>query len=271
MIASGSEQQMMVRPSIEIQAPRIGYGSDIVLRDISLSLSGPGIVALVGRNGSGKSTLLKTAAGLLRNTDIRVSINGHPIRGLSPREVAALVAWVPQRAESVFAMSLHEMVRVGRYRMTTPLRVAPGEEDAIRAAVDRVGLASLAARDVDTLSGGEWQRALVARAVLQETPVLLLDEPVASLDLQYQDEVYRLLSDLARGGRLVLVADHHLEVAASYADRILGIRDGRIVADGTPEQVLTTEQIQQIFGVRVQVFPDPVTGTPRLSRPEAPR
>lgn len=259
---------MRSEPRLEIRAAHIGYGPDIVLRDIVLSLGGPGIVALVGRNGSGKSTLLKTAAGLLRGAGVHVSINGHAIGSLSPRRLAALIAWVPQRAETVFAMSVREMVRVGRYRMASPLRAIPGEEDAIREAVDRVGLAALMNREVDTLSGGEWQRALVARAVVQEAPVLLLDEPVASLDLQYQDEVYQLLRDLAHEGKLVLVADHHLEVAASYADRILGIGDGRIVADGRPEQVLTTERIEQVFGVRVQVFPDPVTGTPRLSRPE---
>jgi iron complex transport system ATP-binding protein len=255
-------------PSLGIRAAAIGYGRNTILRDIELALDGPGVVALVGRNGSGKSTLLKTAAGLIRGEGIEVSIGGRSLTGLRALEIAGLAAWVPQRAETVFAMNLYEMVRVGRYRIGRPLRAVPGESATVQAALERVGLGALAGRDVDTLSGGEWQRALIARAVVQDAPVLLLDEPVASLDLQYQDEVYRLLSDLAADGRLVLVADHHLEVAASYAGRILGLRDGRIVADGTPAEVLTSQRIEEIFGVTVRVFADPVSGSPRLSRPE---
>jgi iron complex transport system ATP-binding protein len=137
----------------------------------------------------------------------------------------------------------------------------------IESALESVGLQVLADREVETLSGGEWQRALVARAIAQDTPVLLLDEPVASLDLRYQDEVYVLLRRLADDGRLVIVADHHLEIAASYADRALLLRQGTIVADGPPDTVLTAETIADVFDVRLDVFADPVTGSPRLSRP----
>jgi iron complex transport system ATP-binding protein len=259
---------LIPRPELRIRARSVGYGASVVLDQVDLTLSGPGVVALVGRNGSGKSTLLKVAAGLLRGEGIEVSICDRSLADLSVREAAGLVAWVPQRAETVFAMTLREMVRVGRYRMNRPLRTPPSEEDAVSHALRSVGLDGLAERIVDTLSGGEWQRALIARAVAQDAPVLLLDEPVASLDLQYQDEVYRLLGKLAAAGRLVLVADHHLEVAASYAGRILGLKDGRIVADGTPGEVLTSKRIEEIFGVRVRVFSDPVSGSPRLSRPE---
>jgi iron complex transport system ATP-binding protein len=259
---------LMSTPTVDVRAKAIGYGGRAILERIELTIRGPGVVAIVGRNGAGKSTLLKATVGLLRGAGIDVSICGQSLSGLPPRRIAGLAAWVPQRAETVFAMSLVEMVRVGRYRMNVPLRRAPGEESMIRSALGQVGLADLADREVDTLSGGEWQRALVARAIVQDAPVLVLDEPVASLDLEYQEQVYRLLTRLAEQGRLVIVADHHLEVAASYAGRILGLRDGRVVADGAPADVLTSERIEEIFGVRVRVFSDPVTGSPRLSRPE---
>jgi iron complex transport system ATP-binding protein len=165
-------------------------------------------------------------------------------------------------------MTVREMVRIGRYRIERPLRPLPPEEQSrIDAALEAVGLLGLADREVETLSGGEWQRALVARAVAQETPVLLLDEPIANLDLRYQEEVYALLKRLALDGRLVLVADHHLEIAASYADRVLLLHQGSIVADGPPAAVLTTERIAEVFDVRLDVFADPVAGSPRLSRP----
>jgi iron complex transport system ATP-binding protein len=141
------------------------------------------------------------------------------------------------------------------------------EEQEVERAVAEVGLASMIDREVDTLSGGEWQRALIARAVVQDTPVMLLDEPIAGLDLRYQEEVYLLLRRLAVNGRLILVADHHLEVAASHAERIIMLDQGRVAADGDASEVLTAERIAKVFDVRIQVFLDPVTGSPRLSRP----
>jgi iron complex transport system ATP-binding protein len=165
-------------------------------------------------------------------------------------------------------MTVREMVRVGLYRWHRPFRTRFGEDAAITRALDAVGLEGMVERDVETLSGGEWQRALIARAIAQDTPVMLLDEPVASLDLRYQEEVYRLLRRLASDGRLILVADHHLELAAAHADRIVILHEGRLAADGPPVATLTSERVRQVFGVGVRIFPDPVTGTPRLSRPQ---
>jgi iron complex transport system ATP-binding protein len=254
---------------LELSIKSFSYDGSFNLSDIRLSFDGPGLVALVGPNGSGKSTLLKIAGGLLRGAGIDVSAGGGSLSRTSPLGIARVIAWVPQRADSVFTMSLREMVRVGRYRLHRPLRESSdGEDRAIELAIADVGLEHFAERDVETLSGGEWQRALIARAIAQDTPILLLDEPVASLDLRYQDQVYRLLSSLAGRGRLVLVADHHLELAASHAERIIVLKAGRVVADGVPGSVLTSERIAEVFGVRIRVFPDPVTGTPRLSRPE---
>ncbi len=240
-----------------------------MLHDINVLFESPSLVALLGPNGSGKSTLLKLMGGLLCSKGESIQVDRLSLADLPAREAARWIAWVPQRADAVFAMSVREMVRVGRYRVERPMRAVPHEEEeSVNVVLERVGLVDLADRDVTTLSGGEWQRALVARAVVQDAPIVLLDEPVASLDLRYQDEVYRLLRELASEGRLIIVADHHLEIAASYADRTLLLSGGVIVADGTAEEVMTTESISRVFDVHANVFKDPVSGSPRLSRPE---
>lgn len=258
--------------NLQIVVPTFRYNSREILCQVDVHLAEAGLTALIGPNGSGKSTLLRIAAGLIRPRGASVLVGGRRIDRLPSRELAALIAWVPQRAETLFAMSVREMARVGAYRVERPLRPLPAaESEKIDSALSLVGLEDLADRDVETLSGGEWQRAMIARAVAQDTPVLLLDEPIASLDLRYQEEIYLLLERLATQGRLILVADHHLEVAAAHASRLLLLREGRIVGDGGPEEILTPERIAEAFGVRVHVFRDPVTGAPRVSRLKADR
>jgi iron complex transport system ATP-binding protein len=257
-----------LNPILAIEVPIYSYNTGFKLQEIRLLFPERGLIALVGPNGSGKSTLLRLAAGLIGKEGVRVAIQGVGLHEIPQREVARMISWVPQRAEAMFSMTVREMVRVGRYRWNRPFRPATfAEEKEIGRAVAEVGLAPLIDREVDSLSGGEWQRALIARAVAQDTPVMLLDEPIAGLDLRYQEEVYLLLHRLAADGRLIIVADHHLEVAASHAERIVMLDRGRIVADGSAAKVLTPERIAEVFGVNVQVFPDPVTGSPRLSRP----
>lgn len=258
--------------SLQIAICTFRYNGDPVLGQVDLRFAGPGLAALVGPNGSGKSTLLKIASGLIRSSGAAVQVCGKDVGAISLRELAGLIAWVPQRADLLFSMTVREMVRIGRYRVERPLRPPPaGEEEIVDSAIRSVGLESFVDREVDTLSGGEWQRAMIARAIAQETPILILDEPIASLDLRYQDEIYRLLRRLASSGRLVVVADHHLEVVAAHADRLILLSGGSIAADGPPAEILTADQIEKAFRVRTKVFADPYTGTPRLSRTEAER
>ncbi len=254
-------------PALSVKVGEFRYGTHIALQGIDLEIEGAGICALAGPNGSGKSTLLRLAAGLLDGPEVEVRVLGSPIRALSDRERASRMAWVPQRADPVFAMSVSEMVRVGRYRHGRGRWADRSENSAVAGSLRAVGLAELGAREVDTLSGGEWQRALLARALAQETPILLLDEPVAGLDLRHQEEAYGLFRRLARDGKIVVLADHHIELAASYADRLILLREGRLIGDGPPAEILTSTRIAHAFGVCVDVFPDPVSGSPRLSRP----
>jgi iron complex transport system ATP-binding protein len=239
---------------------------------VRVRVEGPGLLALLGPNGSGKSTLLKILAGLLVAPGAEVRMMGQPIPGRPAREVAELVSWVPQRAEVAEGLTVREMVRVARYRIERPLRPLPqSEESTIQAILDEASLGPFSEREASTLSGGEVQRALLARALAQATPVLLLDEPIASLDLRYQEETYTRLRALARSGKLVLVADHHVEVVADYADRLLLLSEGTLVADGPPSEVVTEEHLRTAFGIERTLFADPVSGSPRLARPERPR
>lgn len=253
---------------LEARIPSFSYGARQVLEAIHLDF-GPGLlVALLGPNGSGKSTLLKLLGGLVAPGGAVIRIGEREVARMRPSEIARWISWVPQRAETPFAVSVREMIRVGRTRVARPLRSLPRqEEQRVDRALAEVGLEAMADRPVDTLSGGEWQRALIARAVVQDTPILLLDEPVASLDLRFQDGTYRLLRRLACDGRLVLVADHHIETAAAFADRIVLLDRGRLAAEGPAAEVLDAGRIERVFGVRTEIFSDPVSGTLRLSRP----
>lgn len=174
------------------------------------------------------------------------------------------MAWVPQRSETPFDWTVREMVALGRYPfLQARLRDRPEDGAAVLTALERVGLSALADRPIATLSGGEWQRALVARALTQEPAVLLLDEPVANLDLRYQREIYELLRAIcAERGVAVLVADHHLDLLAHYCDRLLLIDSGRIVAEGAPRDVLTEERLAAVFHTAVRV--EEVDGRPRV-------
>lgn len=263
MMLSGSDT-----PHLNASIGAFSYETAPNLTHIDLSLCGPALVALIGPNGSGKTTLLRILSGHLAGPGTDVRIDGRPLSAISHRRRAGLISWVPQRAEPVFAATVRDLLQVGMYRLHRPLRPLPrSAEAAMLQVAERVGIYHLLERQVDTLSGGEYQRALIGRALAQRTPVMILDEPVANLDIRYQEEIYRLLRAIADAGRLVVVADHHIDLSSAYVDRLLAMSGGTIVADGPPSRVLSADLIQNVFGVHVEVFADPATGTPRLSRP----
>ena len=243
---------------------RFGYDGGSFLEVSRLELQRAEFVGLLGPNGAGKSTLLRILAGLERPSSGTVEISGQNLAALSIPARARRLAWVPQRSETPFDWSVREMVALGRYPfLRERLRDRPEDGVAVEAALARVGLAALADRPIATLSGGEWQRALVARALTQEPVALLLDEPVANLDLRYQRGIYELLRSIsAERGVAVLVADHHLDLLAHFCDRLLMIDAGHIVAQGTPSEVLTEERLASVFQTAVRV--EEVEGRPRV-------
>ncbi len=251
---------------IEVESVSVAYGegSVPVLSEASLSVDRGEFLALVGPNGAGKTTLLRTVNGLLAPDAGRVLVDGDDVVALSARETSRRVATLPQETNLAFAFDVREVVAMGR----TPYRSRfgrPDDGDVVDAAMERAGIDHLADRPVDAVSGGERQRVLLARALAQETPVVLLDEPTASLDVNHQVETLELVRTLVASGRTVVAAIHDLDLAARYCDRMALLADGAISAVGPPDEVLSPDALEAAFDVPVAVSEHPVTGTPTVT------
>ncbi|MDQ3138789.1 MAG: ABC transporter ATP-binding protein, partial [Gemmatimonadota bacterium] len=206
------------------------------------------LVAVVGPNGSGKTTLVRALAGLVRPEQGSVLIQDRPIAAWGRADLARVLGVVPQREEIVFPLRVDEAVMLGRYARLGPLGApAAADHAAVATALDRCDAGSLVDRSIDTLSGGEWQRVRLARALAQEPAALVLDEPTAALDVRHEMEMLELIRSLVDGGLAGLVITHHLNLAARFADRILLLSGGRLVAEGAPGEVLRTETLSRVF------------------------
>lgn len=252
------------RSGIRVDALRAGYGDAVVLRGIDLELPQGAVTAIVGPNGCGKSTLLKTIARVLAPSDGAVLLDGEPVHRLPTKQVARRLGLLPQSNEVPEQLTVRDLVERGRYPHRTVFsRWTDRDRQAIAEALAATGTEELADRLVDELSGGQRQRAWIAMVLAQQTPTLLLDEPTTYLDLAHRLEVLRLLRRLnAERGVTVAMVLHDLDEASRYADHLVAVGDGEIVAQGPPEEVVTPELIQQVFGVACTTVPNPVTGTP---------
>jgi iron complex transport system ATP-binding protein len=220
----------------------------LALTRVSCAVQPGELVAVVGPNGSGKTTLLRALLGLVPLEEGSALVDGRPVASWSRRQLAQTIGVVGQQEETVFPLTVAETVMLGRYAYLGALG-APGERDraAVRTALERCDIVDLAQRPVDSLSGGEWKRVRVARALAQEPRALVLDEPTASLDVRHEMELFELVSQLVRDGLGGLVITHHLNLAARFAQRILLLDSGSVVAIGTPSEVLTRETLSRVF------------------------
>ena len=226
-----------------------GYGARAVLHACDLALDPGEVVSVVGPNGAGKSTLVRVLAGLLRPSEGHVTVRGRRIETLSRREIAREVAVVPQAFEPLFPFTVREIVALGRTaRLDAFGRGTPSDDTAIARAIDALDLGALADRPIDGISGGERQRVVLAMALAQETPVLLLDEPTVHLDPAHQLATMHLLGRLAHERRLAVLAVVHDLSLAALADRVVVIADGRVVRDGPPLAVLDAALVREVFG-----------------------
>jgi iron complex transport system ATP-binding protein len=227
------------------------YRRRTALQDVTLEIASGERVALIGPNGAGKSTLLRVVAGVLAPVRGRVTLGGTPLGGLDREAIARRLAVVPQAATIPFATTVEEVVGLGRLPHEDPFRGArPADRAAIAAAIERVGVGHLLGRDARELSLGERQLVLLAMAVAQSAPVLLLDEPTVHLDLRHQVGAMELLVDLnERDGTTILAVLHDLGLAVHFFPRLVLIDRGEIVADGPPAEVLTGDRIRDVFGV----------------------
>lgn len=249
---------------LKIHSLSVSYGTRLVLHSVSLEVNSGEVLALIGPNGAGKSTLIRAVSGVIPIQSGQVRTNGDDFGLLSPMQRARYLAVVPQAVSLPAAFTVWETVLLGR----TPYLGFLGQpsrkdEELARSALERVSALPLAARRVGELSGGEQQRVLLARALCQSTPILLLDEPTAHLDLQYQISLLELVSDLAHRDNLaVLIALHDLNLAARYADRIALMVAGQIQSVGDPGQVLHAEVIEAAYCLPVQVVKHPFMDVP---------
>jgi iron complex transport system ATP-binding protein len=226
-----------------------GYIDRVVLKHVNLVLGAGEIVAVLGPNGSGKSTLLKTVAKSLPPLGGRVLIEGQDLAGLRFAEAAQRVSYVPQEELPPFRFHVRDIVTMGRLARSPGLLDTAEDREAATAAMTRTNAIDLEHRVVTELSGGERQRVLLARALAQDTPLLLLDEPTAHLDARHQVEATRLLRELAADGRTMLVAVHDLNLAGVLAHRAILIADGGIAAEGAVREVLESERLDEVYGV----------------------
>lgn len=238
-----------------------------VLDGVDLTLRAGERLVVLGPNGAGKTTLLRVLAGLLSPASGRATVAGDPLRGLPRREVARRIAVVPQELAVPFPYSVREMVAMGRApRLGALGRELAADRAAVDAAMTRLGLSGLALRAFPTLSGGEKQRVILARALAQQADVLLLDEPTAHMDLGHRVHTFDWLAEWVaerRDARGALVVTHDLWLGARFADRMILLDRGRCVADGAPAEVLTPERISAVYGVDVDVQAD-AAGRPLL-------
>lgn len=230
-----------------------GYDGD-VLRHVSLDVAPGELIGVLGPNGCGKTTLVRVACGSLTPTRGTVSLHGRELSELTPRDIARRVAVLPQDAGPVFALTALETVLLGRHPWH-PAFAFESDDDiaAARAALTEVDALDLSERDLFTLSGGERQRVLLARALCQGGQVLLCDEPTSHLDLRHQAATFRLLRQVARAGRGVVVVTHDVNLAAQACDRLLLLGPDGPVATGTPEAVVTAGHLRAAFGIRAAV------------------
>ncbi len=248
---------------LRIENLSVDYGPRRVLHEVSLSVQSGEILALIGPNGAGKSTLIRAVSGVIPSSG-RVRTNGDNFRALDPMQRARYLAVVPQAISLPPAFTVWETVLMGRTPHLGFLgQTSRADEELAHRALERVHADDLAERRVGELSGGERQRILLARALCQSTPILLLDEPTAHLDLQYQVSLLELVRKLIHEDKLaVLLALHDLNLAARYADRVALLVGGRLKALGSPREVLTPDLISQAYCWPVQVVEHPFAGGP---------
>jgi iron complex transport system ATP-binding protein len=261
-----SEAGMQVDRTVRLRAEqvRLGYGDRTIVDGLDLDVVAGTITAVIGPNGCGKSTLLRALGRLLKPTAGQVVLDGKRIDRVPTREVAKVLGLLPQAPSAPEGLTVADLVARGRHPHQAWYRQwSADDEDAVAQALHWTGIADLAERPIDQLSGGQRQRAWISMALAQGTDLLLLDEPTTFLDLAHQVDVLELVRRLhSEAGRTVVMVLHDLNLAARYADRLVAMREGRIVAAGKPAEVITEELLEEVFGLAAMVIPDPVAGTP---------
>ena len=246
---------------IAVENVGVTLGGKSIVEGVSFDVPRGSLVGLVGPNGAGKTTIVKAINGLLAPDEGRVEIDGDPMPRLSAREVSRRVATVPQDSSMSFEFPVRDVVAMGRTPHRSRFeRESAADREAVAEALRRTQVAEFADRSIDEVSGGERQRVILARALCQRSPCLLLDEPTASLDIGHGVRILRLVRDLVSEGKAALAAIHDLDLAARFCDELVLLAEGEVLAADTPREVLTEAHLEAAFDVEVAVTPHPITG-----------
>lgn len=241
------------------------YDDRTVAEDLSVAVPDDRFTVILGANACGKSTLLRALAGLLAPAEGRVLLDGAPLLSLSAKERARRMALLPQTMSAPEGITVQELVQRGRFAHQRVLRRhSESDRRAVADALEETQVADLADRRIDELSGGQRQRVWIAMTLAQDTPLVLLDEPTTFLDLPHQIEVLNVLHRLVARGRTVVAVLHDLNLAARYADHVVALRDGAVVATGSPRDTITAPLLREVFALDATVLPDPLTGAPMV-------
>jgi iron complex transport system ATP-binding protein len=250
--------------SLETKSLTLSYGDSTIIDALDLQIPKGKITVLIGSNGCGKSTLLRSLARLLKPQSGSVVLNGNDIAKLPTKEVAKHLGILPQAPVAPEGLTVLQLVKQGRYPYQNWLKQwSPEDERAVQYALESTQMDELMERQVDSLSGGQRQRAWIAMTLAQQTNTILLDEPTTYLDLSHQIDILDLLYDLNQiEQRTIVMVLHDLNLACRYADHIVAVQDRNVYVQGSPEDIITSEMVQNVFGLRCQVEEDPLFGTP---------
>ncbi|MFF7972923.1 ATP-binding cassette domain-containing protein [Streptomyces sp. NPDC007905] len=242
----------------------LAYDQHVIAEQLSVEIPDHSFTAIVGPNACGKSTLLRALSRTLKPIRGRVLLDGQVIRSMPAKKVARTLGLLPQSSIAPDGITVADLVARGRYPHQGILRQwSADDERIVRESMAQTGVAELADRYVDELSGGQRQRVWIAMALAQQTPLLLLDEPTTYLDIQHQIDVLDLCAELHEAqGRTLVAVLHDLNHAARYATHLIALRGGQVIAEGAPNDIVTAELVEEVFGLRCRIIDDPETGTP---------
>ena len=253
----------MIVPELRTNGLSVQYGERVALREVSLNFPPGSFVAVLGPNGAGKSTLVRALTRLVPPASGSVQCGGRALREWGQAELARTIAVAPQDVWAPFEYSVLEMVLMGRSPHLGGMGLESEADVALaRKALARLELAEVESRSIQTLSGGERQRVLLARVLAQDSPVVILDEPTAHLDIAHQQRTLELMTELNREGRTVIVVLHDLNLASLYCPRLVLLAEGRVRGEGTAAEVLTEERLSDVYGARVVVTKHPAVELP---------
>ncbi|SCI29596.1 Probable siderophore transport system ATP-binding protein YusV [uncultured Clostridium sp.] len=249
---------------IETKDLNISYGSLDIVKDLSLSIPKGKITTIIGANGCGKSTILKTVARILQPKSGNIYINGKDINSQKTKDLAKVMAVLPQSPQAPSGLTVEELIAYGRFPHQSGFgKLKKEDNNIIDWALEVTGISEFRDRQIEALSGGQRQRAWIAMALAQETDILVLDEPTTYLDLAHQLEILNLLEELnKKQGTTIVMVIHELNNAARFADHMIGVKKGQIVCEGNAHDVMTKENLKELFNIDAEIVSDPINNKP---------